>query len=67
MKKGINVEYNYHEDCYDIEKKKGILDLDEMKYNHYMMAFNRNYDHKTGNLAFLTGISKHLGWEFEYE
>jgi hypothetical protein len=44
------------------------LDIsDEMKYNHYMMAFNRNYDHKTGNLAFLTGISKHLGWEFEYE
>ena len=31
MKRGISVEFNYHEDCYEIEKKKGILDLDEIQ------------------------------------
>jgi hypothetical protein len=31
MKKGISVEFNYKLDCYEIRKKKGILDLDEIQ------------------------------------
>lgn len=31
MKRGISVEFNYKEDCYEISKKKGILDLDEIQ------------------------------------
>ena len=31
MKKGISVEFNYKLDCYEISKKKGILDLDEIQ------------------------------------
>ena len=31
MKRGITVNFDYHEDCYEISKKKGILDLDEIQ------------------------------------
>ena len=31
MKQGITVNFDYHEDCYEISKKKGILDLDEIQ------------------------------------
>ena len=31
MKRGISVEFNYKLDCYEIRKKKGILDLDEIQ------------------------------------
>ena len=31
MKRGISVEFNCKEDCYEISKKKGILDLDEIQ------------------------------------
>lgn len=31
MKRGVTVNFDYHEDCYEISKKKGILDLDEIQ------------------------------------
>ena len=31
MKKGIEVRYNYDDDCYEVIKKRGVLDMDEIQ------------------------------------
>lgn len=31
MKKGITVEYNMQEDCYEITKARGVLNMDEIQ------------------------------------
>lgn len=31
MKKGIEVRYNYDNDCYEVIKKRGVLDMDEIQ------------------------------------
>ena len=31
MKRGITIEYDYHEDCYCIQKQRGTLTLEEVQ------------------------------------
>ena len=31
MKKGITVEYNMQEDCYEVVKARGVLNMDEIQ------------------------------------